>query len=127
MLLWRIYLWFFSGLLVASGAGRFFLYWKKPGAVSRLDLWEAIAGLVAIPALVGFAYQRPEGFEWIWRVLCLALAALFAWQIFSAKTKKLYAMGWKVAATALGLSIALGAPAMWALIEYAFLEPALWR
>jgi peptidoglycan/LPS O-acetylase OafA/YrhL len=127
MLSWRIYLWLFSGLLLASAAGRFFLYMKKPGMISRIDLVEAVAGVMAIPALLGFAYQRPCGAEFLWRGLCLLLVGLFVGQMFSEKTKKLFAKGRKLAITVMAVQIALGAPAMWALIEYAFLDRAVWK
>jgi len=48
-------------------------------------------------------------------------------QIFSEKTKKLFAKGWKLGVAATVMQIALGAPAMWALIEYAFVERFMWR
>jgi len=114
-------------LLLASASGRFFLYRKKPRLVSRIDIVEAVAGVLAIPALLGFAYQRPYGTEYIWQALCLVLVALFVMQIFSEKTKKLFAKGWKLGVAATVMQIALGAPAMWALIEYAFVERFMWR
>lgn len=83
--------------------------------------------MLAIPALLGFAYQRPYGTEYIWQALCLVLVALFVMQIFSEKTKKLFAKGWKLGVAATVMQIALGAPAMWALIEYAFVERFMWR
>ncbi len=123
---WQIYVWAFAVMLVLSAAGRVILFFKRPTVVSRLDIVEGLIGLIAIPALFGFAYQKPNGPHALWMILCAVFVVLSIYQFFTPKMKKLYQKGWLVSGGAIGLQAALGAPALWALVRYSFFEPALW-
>ena len=123
---WKIYIWAFSLLLLLSAIGRLVLFFKRRDLVSPLDLTEAVIGLIAVPALFGFAYQRAYGPNSLWMVLCILMVGLSVYQFFTPKMKKLYAKGWFVSTGVIVLQIVLGSPALWALIRYSFFEPSLW-
>jgi hypothetical protein len=124
---WQVYAWLFSALLLFSAFGRAVLFHRRPGLVSRLDLVEAGLGVAAIPALFGFAYERAYGSQVLWAALALALIVLSIYQFFTPKMQKIYSKGMVAALGVIILQIVLGAPALWALIRYSFLERRLWR
>lgn len=124
---WQIYVWVFSAVLVLCAIGRVILYFKKPDLVGPLDLVESAVGLMVVPALLGFAYQRAYGPHAVWIVLSVILTALSIYQFFTPKMKKLYEKGWLVSSGTILLQTAVGGPALYAVIRYTFLEPAMWR
>lgn len=126
MRFWTIYAWVFSGLLLLSAAGRAFLYCKRHELVSKLDLAEAAAGVIAIPALLGFAYRHAYGYRWMWEIMSVLLIGLSLYHYFTPKMKKLYQRGFVTAAGVILLEFIFGAPAMWALICYAFYDKRIW-
>jgi len=127
MHLWKIYVQVFSVISVLSALGRIFLFFKKPGLVSRIDVFEGFVGLLALPALFGFAYQRPYGHHLVWVFLSILVIILSAYQFFTPKMKKVYQMGWVKAGGLIGAQALLGVPALWALLKYSFWQPALWK
>ena len=126
MHLWRIYLWTFSVIVLLSGIGRLVLFFKKPGAVSKMDLAGGAVGIVAIPALLGFAYQRPCGLHLFWQLLTLVLGGLSVYEFFTPKVRALFTKSIPLGIGLTALQIALGGPALFALFRYSFFEPALW-
>jgi hypothetical protein len=125
--LWLIYAWCFSIVIVLSAGGRMALRFKKPEVVSRFDVVEGFLGLIAIPALFGFARQRAVGLHAFWMVIALVFIVLSVWQFASTKMRELYSKGWFPVTASIGAMIALGGPALYALVTYAFFEPQLWR
>ncbi len=124
---WLIYVWAFSVILVLSALGRVFLFFKRPDVVSRLDIYEAFVSLIAIPALFGFAYQKPHGFRIFWIIFCVALSSFSIYQFFTPKMKKLYRKGWLVSTGTIAFQTTIGFPALWALFRYSFFETWLWK
>ena len=124
---WLVYVWAFSVVLVLSAVGRVFLLYKRPDVVSRLDIYEAFFSLIAIPALFGFAYQKPYGIRFFWIVFCVVLSAFSAYQFFTPKMRKLYQKGWLISGGTIGLQTIIGFPALWALFRYSFFEAWLWK
>ena len=123
---WQVYVWTFSAVVVFSGIGRVFLFFKHRDKVSRLDLLEGFVGIAAIPALFGFAYQKSYGPHAVWIGLTCLLVALSIYQFFTPKMKLIYKKGWLTSVALIGLQTLIGAPALWALFKYSFLQPALW-
>ena len=119
-------MWIFSVVLLLSAGGRAVLRFKKPDLVSRLDVVESIVGLLCIPALLGFAYQHAYGSRTLWRSLCVLLITLSVYQFFSPKMKRIYEKGFLLSGVMILLQIAVGGPALWAFLQYTFLEPKIW-
>jgi hypothetical protein len=126
MRFWVIYVWFFSCVLVLSLIGRVVLFFKRPEAVSRLDLVQGIVGILAIPALLGFAYQKPVGLHGFWMLLSFGIICFSIHEFFTDKMKKIYKLAWFKSLATIALQVALGGPALWALVRYSFFEPLLW-
>ena len=124
---WSIYIWMFSVLLVLSAIGRVVLFFRRPDLVSRLDLVEAGFGLICIPALLGFLYQRAYAIPIFWQGICVVVILLSFYQFFTPKMQKLYQKGFLISALTIILQMILGGPGLWALVQYAFLDGRLWK
>jgi hypothetical protein len=126
MRFWQVYVWIFSVVLLFSAVGRVVLRFRKSHLVSRLDVVESFVGLLCIPALLGFAYRHPYGNRNVWQCLCVLVIGFSVYQFFGPKMKQLYEKSFLIAGLTITLQIAVGAPALWALLQYAFLERAIW-
>ena len=127
MTAWRVYAVVFSILAVFSGLGRFVIIRKKPEAVSRMDLVEASVSLFMLPGLFGYAWHRGYGPHLFWMIAVPVLAAMGVSQLFTPKMGKVRAkVGALKFAGLLLFQVALGGPALYALIRYTFFSPALW-
>jgi hypothetical protein len=120
-----MYVWAFSVLQVLSALGRAVLRFKKPEVVSRYDVFESFFGLLSTPALFGYAYSRAYGPRWFWAVFTAVFLLMNVYQFFSPKMKQLYLKGWLPTMGAIGLQVALGGAALYALVAYSYLEPSL--
>ncbi|WP_198152088.1 hypothetical protein [Granulicella tundricola] len=108
--------------------GRVAIAFKKPEAVSRMDILGGLFGILLIPGLLGFAYQRPEGPHLFWIVaipvqVVFSLCELFAPKMEEWRQKK----GTLIYVLTLVFQVALGVPALYALVRYAYFSPQLWR
>ncbi|MFT4114655.1 hypothetical protein [Silvibacterium sp.] len=117
---WHIYVWVFAGILVLSAIGRFLIFLRRRDLVQPIELVEAILGLLAVPALFGFAYQQRLGSPLLWMALCVVLGVASVNQFFSPKMKKIYLRGWLPSIATIGIQALISAPAIWALVRYAF-------
>jgi hypothetical protein len=117
----------FSVLLALSAIGRVVLFYRRPELVSRLDLVEAGFGLICIPALLGFLYQRAYVIPIFWQGICVVVILLSFYQFFTPKMQKLYQKGFLISALTIILQMILGGPGLWALVQYAFLDGRLWK
>jgi len=127
MHLWLLYAWCFSVVIVLSAAGRLVVRFKKPEMVSRFDVVEGFLGLIAIPALFGFALQQAVGMHWFWMAVAIVFVVLSIWQFNSEKMKQLCAKGWRPTTLAIVAMVVLGGPALYSLVVYSFFQPQLWR
>jgi hypothetical protein len=73
---------------------------------------------VLVLSLIGrvvLFFKRPE-----------AVSRFSIHEFFTDKMKKIYKLAWFKSLATIALQVALGGPALWALVRYSFFEPLLW-
>jgi hypothetical protein len=127
MRLWQFYAWAMSAVLLFSAVGRTVIFFKKREAVTRLDIVEGWLGMLTIPALFGFAYQKPYGIRAFWVVIAVLFVGFSIYGFFTPKMKTLYRKGWGMSVASIAGMAVIGGPGLWALVMYAFFSTALWN
>jgi hypothetical protein len=127
MTAWQWYVWVFAVVLVLSAVGRTLLFFVRRELVTRFDVVEGWLGLIAIPALFGFAYGTPHGARWWWEFVAVMFVVLSIYAFFASKMHRLYAKGWGVSIATIAVMTLVGGPALWALVGYGFWRTDIWR